>query len=69
MNYSTLTEPLLLISLCLFIGIMLGVIYMLYQTSDEIKSLQEEVEKHKRTSERWISQWKDKYTDDGTHEY
>ena len=69
MNYTSLYEPLLLISLCLSLGILIGVIFMIYQTSTHIKVLEEELEKFRKSNEKLIKRWKNKYVDDGTHEY
>lgn len=69
MNYTSFFEPLLLIYLCLSVGILIGVVFMIYQTATEIKDLQNELDKFRRSNEKLIKRWKDKYVDDGTHEY
>ncbi|QDP64941.1 MAG: hypothetical protein Unbinned1473contig1002_31 [Prokaryotic dsDNA virus sp.] len=69
MNYTSIFEPLLLIYLCLSIGILIGVVFMIYQTATEIKDLQNELDKFRRSNEKLIKRWKNKYVDDGTHEY
>ena len=42
---------------------------MIYQTSTHIKVLEEELEKFRKSNEKLIKRWKNKYVDDGTHEY
>jgi uncharacterized membrane-anchored protein YhcB (DUF1043 family) len=69
MNYTSIFEPLLLISLCLSVGILIGVVFMICQTATEIKDLQNELDKFRRSNEKLIKRWKNKYVDDGTHEY
>ena len=55
--------------MCLLVGIMLGIIFILLATAKEINSLHDEVERHKKENEKFIKMWKDKYVDDGTHQY
>jgi uncharacterized membrane-anchored protein YhcB (DUF1043 family) len=56
-----------MITICLLVGIMLGIIFILLATAKEINSLQDEVERHKKQNEKLIKMWKDKYVDDVTH--
>ena len=45
MTYTSLFEPLLMISLCLMLGVLIGVIGMLIATSRDIKDINQELDK------------------------
>tara|TARA_B100001094_G_C18076475_1_gene742886 strand:+ start:1071 stop:1199 length:129 start_codon:yes stop_codon:yes gene_type:complete len=42
---------------------------MLISTSDELNTLHDEVERYRQQNEKLVKRWKDKYVDDGSHEY
>ena len=69
MLFTSILPPLIMITMCLLVGIMLGIIFILLATAKEINSLHDEVERHKKENEKLIKMWKDKYVDDGTHQY
>jgi predicted PurR-regulated permease PerM len=69
MLFTSIVPPLLMITMCILVGLFLGVVFMLVATTREINSLHDEVESYRKSNERLIKRWKNKYVDDGTHEY
>ncbi len=69
MLFTSIIPPLLLITFCIIVGLFLGIVFMLISTSDELNTLHDEVERYRQQNEKLVKRWKDKYVDDGSHEY
>lgn len=69
MLFTSIVPPLLMITMCILVGLFLGVVFMLVATHKEINDLYDELENYRISNEKLIKRWKDKYVDDGTHEY
>jgi hypothetical protein len=69
MTYTSLFEPLLIISLCLRLGVVMGVIGMLIATARHIKDVNEEVDKFRDLYFEELDKWKSKYDQDDHEAY
>ena len=71
MEYTNLIEPLMCISFSLFLGMIIGALYMYFKTSQDMKLMevdlqifQEQLQKCQSTLTHYLDKWKNKYEDD-----
>jgi hypothetical protein len=57
-------EPFILITICISLGFALGTVFIVYQTHNEIKMLEEELDYFRTRYHELLKNWKNKYTDD-----
>lgn len=64
MTYTSIFEPLLLITLCICLGLLIGCIGTLYAIAKEHKAIQEELDAKNKELQEWIEKWKNIYDDE-----
>jgi len=69
MEYTTLFEPLLIVTLCVTTGIMIGAIGVVVATAQEIKDINKELDKFRGLYFKEIEKWRNKYVNDDYEAY